>query len=239
MNKHSLGLLVGSALTCLGAACGDMGTTADSGTTRDSGVTVDSGVPCTFSSCGADGFCNPTTHVCDTRSCTAGNEQPDVCAYGQYCGGLGSAAQCYDVAAPSCTNFGGSGHAVTWNQATSTGPIIYYVDKTTADTTWCTGSTPADLSVTVSLYYKNGTFAATGATFPSNTLYYVRSDGVQCDVTNCNGQGGMFRPASGYSVSADRKSVDIKMNFCGVTGSSLSVGFYYTGGNEYCAAFTK
>jgi len=128
---------------------------------------------------------------------------------------------------------------VTWSQATSSGPIIYYVDKATADTTWCGATTPADLSVTVSLYNKNSTFAATGATFPSNTLYYVRPDGTQCDVTNCNGQGPIFRPGSGYSVSTDRKSVDIKMNFCGVTGSSLSVGFYYTGGNEYCVAITK
>ena len=240
MNRHNLGLWYVSMLVCLGFACGDSSSNADSGVGVDGGVDngVDSGVACIFSSCGGDGFCNPTTHACDVRSCTSGAAQPDTCSYGQYCGGTGAAAQCYDVAAPSCTNFGSSGHAVSWSQATSTGPIIYYVDKIAADTTWCTGPAPADISAIVSLYNNAGTFAATGATFPSNTLFYVRSDGTQCDVTSCGG-AAMFRPSSGYTVSTDRKQVDIKMNFCGVTGTSLSVGFYYTGGNEYCAAIPK
>ena len=135
-------------------------------------------------------------------------------------------------------NFGLSGHAVSWSQTTSTGPIIYYVDKTVADTTWCAGPAPADISVIVSLYNNADTFAATGAAFPSNTLFYVRSDGTQCDVTNCGG-AAMFRPSSGYTVSADRKQVDIKVNICDVADSSLSVGFYCTGGNGYCASIAK
>lgn len=232
MNRHSSMLLAGAAFACFGLACGDTGSGSDAGTT------VDAGIACTFGTCGLDGICNPATLTCEKKGCTEGNAQPDVCAYGQYCGGAGTAASCYDALAPSCTNFGTSGHALSWNQATSTGPIIYYVDKTTADTSWCTGGAAADISVLVSLYNKNGTFAATGATFPAGALYYVRSDGTQCDVMNCNG-GPLFRPGSGYSISTDRKQLDLKINFCGVSGSSLSVGFYYTGGNEYCVAIPK
>lgn len=238
MNRHSSMLWAGAALACFGLACGDTGTGSDAGVDAGTGAGADAGIACTFGTCGGAGTCNPTTLTCELKGCTEGTAQPDVCSYGQYCGGAGAAAACYDALAPSCTNFGASGHALSWNQASSTGPIVYYVDKTTADTTWCTGSTPADISVMVSLYNKNSTFAATGAAFPAGALYYVRPDGVQCDVTNCGG-AALFRPLSGYSVSADRKELAIKMNFCGVSGSSLSVGFYYTGGNEYCVALDK
>jgi hypothetical protein len=194
------------------------------------GTSVDAGTPCTFGTCGGNDVCNPTTQVCETKGCNPSNSEPDACAYGQYCTAGGA---CYDVGAPACTNFGTSGYQLSWSQASSTGPVTYYASKLTADSSWCGQSpnVPADLTLSVLLYNWNGTFAASGSTFPANTFYYVDSAGTRTDAKT------MFRPASGYSVSADGKELSLTINFCGVTSNPLSVGFYYTGGNGYCASF--
>lgn len=219
MTQNFRGLLLCAALASSFFACG-----GTSGT--DAGV--DAGQACTFGTCGALGYCDATSDVCVAKSCSSTAQQPDVCGYGQFCGS-------YDTTAYKCFDIGGActSPAVSWNAETSTGPVIYYAQPVAKDTTWCAGSTPAEVSVLLSLYYTSGTFAATGATFPSSTLYFVKSDGTTEDAK------GLFRPASGYTVSADRKHLDLKLNFCGVSGASLTAGFYYTGGNEYCGSFAK
>jgi hypothetical protein len=239
------GILAAAMLSL--AACGDTGGTGDGGTTdgglldagTDAGTVTDAGVdagtPCTFGTCDT-GVCNLATSKCESPTCSTAAEEPSSCAYGEYCAGD---SLCYEapwaaLTASSCSNF----PTTAWQPTTDTGPVIYFVEKTTADTTWCAGSTPADVSVLLHAYNSASTFAATGATFPSNTLFYVRADGTYCDVTSCNG-AAMFRPVSGYTVATDRKDVTFKLNFCGVTGATLNAGFYFTGGNEYCAPITK
>jgi hypothetical protein len=49
----------------------------------------------------------------------------------------------------------------------------------------------------------------------------------------------MFRPSSGYSVSADRKHLQLKLNLCDVPEAALTGRLHYSGGNEYCFTVSK
>ncbi|NOK19380.1 hypothetical protein [Corallococcus carmarthensis] len=182
--------------------------------------------------CGAGNTCNTTTGVCSPAATTCSGEGQAACAYGSYCGGT----TCTAVPAPTCVNFDASkgGKAPVWNVSSSTGPIIYSVTKLTwgADVVspaWCaTGDT---LRVQVKAY------ATTAGTFPQQKsglpgLFYVNIDGDPTD------GAGLIRP-SGYTPSADGKSATMIMNFCPGGISTISLGLYFTGGNEICAQINK
>jgi hypothetical protein len=135
----------------------DGGEAADGGTPDGGGIidggegpidggTVDAGTPCTFGACGDGGACNLTSERCEWRTCSGSAQEPASCSYGQFC-------VSYDQANYHCSDVGGScaDPSATWDPQTNSGPIVYSVERTTADTTWCLGSTPADISVMVSL----------------------------------------------------------------------------------------
>jgi hypothetical protein len=182
-----------------------------------------------------------STLSCDTRykvcKTTGGGTNPGDacsgegqgnCSYGQYF----SSYVCKAVEAPSCANFDPAqgGKTPTFNASTSTGPIIYNVAQLSFGTgSFCGGST------TVSARVKAYT---TGTLFPSKKsdlpgLFYVRVNGEEVD-------GTTLILDSGYSVQDGGKRAEFTMNFCPTANATqLTVGLYFTGGNETCAVFKR
>lgn len=187
--------------------------------------------------CTTDASCG-TGRTCDAASgqCKAGGTNPGAtctgegqttCSYGQFC----SASKCTAVAAPTCANFTPSqgGKQPVWTTA-STGPIIFDTTQVSfAADSFCSGDVTPKLRVKA--YISTGTFPSTKDGL--NGLFYVRVNGAEV-----NGKD-LIRPSE-YSVSTDGKIATFTMNFCpGASATTLSVGIYFTGGNETCAQLTK
>ncbi|HEX8700772.1 MAG TPA: hypothetical protein VF815_18150 [Myxococcaceae bacterium] len=173
----------------------------------------------------ATGQCKPGTNPGD--SCVG--EGKSTCNYGQYC----TASKCTAVTAPTCANFDPArgGKAPVWTTS-STGPIIYEVTQVSfANDSFCSGAGDVTAKARVKAY-------TTGASFPTdkddlNALMYVRVNGSEIP-------GDPLIRQSEYSVSADGKTATFTMNFCpGATATTLSIGIYFTGGNEVCAQLNK
>lgn len=187
----------------------------------------------TDASCGTGRKCNTTSGQCEAGGTNPGDscvgEGKSTCAYGQYC----TASKCAAVPAPTCANFNPAqgGKTPVWTTA-STGPIIYEVSQVSfANDTFCQGAGDVTAKARVKAY-------TTGTSFPTakadlNGLMYVRVNGTEL-------QGDDLIRPSEYSVSADGKTATFTMNFCpGATATGLSIGLYFTGGNEVCAQLTK
>ncbi len=190
-----------------------------------------SGGTCT-PACATGQTCQNGTCVTQQTTCNSSNAQPDVCAYGQFC----SSNVCTAVPAPTCVNFDPTqgGKAPVFDASTSTGPIIYSITKETQDATWCNagGGEPDNVRVRVKAYNKNGTFPANSSGVSG--FFYVRVNGSQVDATT------LIRPQSGYSVTNGGKEAEFLVNFCLANNiGSISIGMYFTGGNEYCAQVSK
>ncbi|WP_223644849.1 hypothetical protein [Corallococcus sp. EGB] len=182
--------------------------------------------------CGSGNTCNTATGVCSPAATTCTGEGQATCAYGSFC----SANKCTAVPAPSCDNFNPAkgGKAPVWNVSSSTGPIIYSITKLTwgADVV-----SPAFCSSGDTLRAEVKAYAQTAGTFPpqkSNLqgLFYVTVNGNQQDGAS------LIRP-SGYTPSSDGKSATLIMNFCPGSISTISLGLYFTGGNEICSQLSK
>jgi len=189
--------------------------------------------------CTSDAACG-TGRTCEmaTGQCKAGGSNPgatcvgeglSTCSYGQYC----TASKCTAVAAPTCANFNPAqgGKTPVWTTS-STGPIIYDVTQVSfANDSFCSGAGDVTAKARVKAY-------TTGTAFPTskdnlNGLFYVTVNG------NESSGKGLIRPSE-YSVSADGKTATFTVNFCpGATATTLSIGLYFTGGNEVCAQLTK
>jgi len=189
--------------------------------------------------CTSDSACG-TGRTCDTATgqCKAGGTNPGTtctgegqanCSYGQFC----SASKCTAVPAPTCANFNPSqgGKTPVWTTS-STGPIIFDVSQVSfANDSFCSGAGDVTAKARVKAYVSTGTFPAQKDDLPN--LLYVRVNG-----TEISGKA-LIRPSE-YSVSADGKTATFTMNFCpGATATTLSIGLYFTGGNEVCAQLTK
>jgi hypothetical protein len=214
-----------STLTCLSgvSVCAPTGTTAGCTTNAD---------------CTGGQVCDTASGTCKapTTGTTCQGEGKSTCNYGEFC----STGTCTAVPAPTCANFDPSkgGKTPVFNPATSTGPIIYEVTKlyfrpeTTADysTPFC--GTNDVVKVRVKAYQAgNNTFPEQSSGL--NGLFYVTVDGDEIAGTS------QLRP-SDYSVSADRKQATMNMSFCPARGSTtISLGLYFTGGNEICAQINK
>lgn len=185
---------------------------------------------CTLGSC-TTGTCNLTTGKCDAvKTCTDNNAQPDVCSYGQWCKGTA----CADVPPATCSNITNHSPAITFDPATSTGPVIFSVTKTTQDPNqWCQDpAAPDNIRVSLRAYNKNG------ATWPAQKsgvsgFFYVKVAGTDVDATT------LVRP-SGYTLQNGDKVATFLVNFCVPSSqTNLQIGFYFTGGNPFCADVTK
>ncbi|WNG35831.1 hypothetical protein F0U61_20745 [Archangium violaceum] len=179
-----------------------------------------------YSVCVPSGTTGPTPTTCS-------GEGQSTCAYGQFC----SSGSCTAVPAPTCANFDPSqgGRAPTFNAATSTGPIIYDVTQVSfSQDSFCAataGSTGLTAKARVKAYIKTGTFPAEKSGLPG--LFYVRVNGTQLDGTT------LIRPSE-YSTADGGKRAEFIMNFCpGESATTLSIGLYFTGGNEVCEQLNR
>ncbi|MBN9686695.1 MULTISPECIES: hypothetical protein [unclassified Corallococcus] len=188
--------------------------------------------------CGSGNTCNTTTGVCSPAATTCTGEGQATCAYGSYCGGN----TCTPVPAPTCANFDPAqgGKQPVWNASSSTGPIIYSVTKVSfgADTFCGDPAVPGSTGNTAKARVKAYIPSSSSATFPSQKsglpgLFYVRVNG-----STVEGPSTILQ--SGYSTSNGGKSADFVMNFCpGSAATTLSIGLYFTGGNEICSQISK
>lgn len=180
--------------------------------------------------------CNTSTGVCAApnnnmdggtdggTSCSTANTQPDTCGYGSVCGTSG----CATAQKGTCSNFSGTHSTASWSAATSTGAVIYsLVDETPDDTTKCTGTATA-YTVTIKAYLTTGTFPAQKSNLPG--FKYVTTTGGETDIPL-----DLLQQAN-YSVSTDSKNATMKFTLCAPSSpSTIVAGFYFTGGNPYCA----
>ena len=186
--------------------------------------------------CAANQTCNTATGACQDRpaeGAACAGEGQTTCTYGQFC----SSSKCAVVPAPTCANFDPAkgGRTPIFNPASSSGPIIYSVSQTSfGQDTFC-GDGNGGTGLTVKARVKAYT---TGTLFPSQKsalpgLFYVRVNGSTVD-------GSTLILQSGYSIADGGKRADFVMNFCpGSTATKLSIGLYFTGGNEICGEFEK
>jgi hypothetical protein len=83
----------------------------------------------------------------------------------------------------------------------------------------------------VKAYIKTGSFPAESTGLPG--LFYVRVNGSQVDGTT------LIRPSE-YSALDGGKRAEFIMNFCpGSAATTLSVGLYFTNGNEICKQLNR
>ncbi len=187
--------------------------------------------------CGDGRVCDEASGQCeegDTTGDTCSGEGQTTCSYGEFC----SSSTCTAVPAPTCQNFnpGQGGKQPVWNVSTSTGPIIFEITRQswapdTVTPAFCTGDT---LKVRVKAYQP----ADSTATFPEqksalNGLFYATVDGDEVDGDN------LIRPSE-YTVSQNGKLATFTMNFCPSANiNSISLGLFFTNGNEICAQIAR
>lgn len=173
-----------------------------------------------YSVCAPSGTTGPGPTTCS-------GEGQSTCAYGQFC----SSGSCTAVPAPTCANFDPSkgGKTPVFNPATSTGPIIYDVTQVSfSQDSFCAGLTA---KARVKAYTKTGTFPTQKSGLPG--LFYVRVNGTEVDGTS-------LMLGDEYSTAEGGKRAEFIMNFCPeASATTLSIGLYFTGGNEICARLNR
>ncbi|WP_254627373.1 hypothetical protein [Myxococcus sp. CA040A] len=184
--------------------------------------------------CGTGRVCDTASGQCeedDTTGGTCTGTGQSSCQYGQFC----SSGTCTEVPAPTCANFtpAQGGKQPVWT-ISDTGPIIYDITRTS----WGTDSFCATGLTTVKARVRAYQPATGTATFPAQVsglpgLFYVRVNGSQLDGIQT------IRPSE-YSTSNGGKNADFTMNFCVDSASTtLSIGLYFTDGNEICAQLNR
>ncbi|WP_255203699.1 hypothetical protein [Myxococcus sp. AM011] len=194
--------------------------------------------------CGSNSDCG-TGRVCDTASgqCEEDSSTGDTCTgtgqstclYGDFC----SSGTCTQVPAPTCANFtpAQGGKQPVWT-ISSTGPIIYDITQVSfGQDSFCgtgSGTTGMTAKARVRAYQP-----ATGtATFPAQKsdlpgLFYVRVNGSTL------AGDALIRPSE-YTTSNGGKNAEFTMNFCpDSAATTLSIGLYFTNGNEICAQLSR
>ncbi|RYZ17772.1 MAG: hypothetical protein EOO70_00955 [Myxococcaceae bacterium] len=177
------------------------------------------------SDCAAGETCNTSTGVCTpptTTSCSGTGQT--TCAYGSFCGGT----TCEAVPAPTCSNLQGK-PAASFDPATGTGYVIYNVTKEIFGTACGSDTTSQTVKARVSFYSKNADLPSSKEGL--NGFFYVRTNGSELNGVPLS---------NGYTRSADSRSASLSVNLCTAAGDSqIVLGFYFTGGNGYCATLTK
>ncbi|WP_224246224.1 hypothetical protein [Hyalangium gracile] len=208
------------------ASCGT-GRTCDTATGQCK-AGGNTGTTCTYGSCAAGEVCNATTDKCEAAATCSGDAQSS-CTYGQFCSG----GKCADAPKPTCGNLEGKPAAsFDPGATTSTGNIIYSVEKVSfaADPAGCPGATnPIKVVPRVSFYVKSGTVPADQSSFQG--FFYVRTDKGEVPL----GSGNLFN----YTKAADQKSASVSVFLCIPDVQNVTMGFYFTNGNGYCASFSR
>jgi hypothetical protein len=205
---------------CVGAGT-DGGT--DGGT--DAGV-MDAGTPCSgLGTCVYPEVCDFTASASACKpsaACNMSGVQPDVCGYAGYCTGNSDCAQ---VLPATCSNFASTGATpAVFNPKTSTGPIIFYVENDASPPAASCFKGFFSHSFYINAYQDtNWPGVLTGV----SGAWYVTTAGVKQDITA--GLPGSYYVATG-------KTLRLRKYLCAKQSASLNAGFFFTGGNETCAA---
>ncbi|HYO58138.1 hypothetical protein [Archangium sp.] len=177
--------------------------------------------------CATGQTCDTTAGVCkpgSTTGNTCSGAGQSTCTYGEFC----SATKCTAVPAPTCPNFNGK-PAKNFDPTTGTGNIIYNVEKLIFGTQCGTDTTAQIVKARVSFYAKSGTLPTTKEGL--NGFFYVTTSGNELNGVPLSNE---------YQRSADGKSAALSVNLCTDKDfSQIVLGFYFTGGNGYCATLTK
>jgi hypothetical protein len=188
---------------------------------------------CTGSaSCPSGYTCNSTTGVCALpnqndagMTCNSSNQQPDNCGYGRVCQTSGA---CQDAQKGTCSNFSSTHSTANWTPANGTGPVIYSHTDEADENSLCTAGTAFTVTLRA---YTTGTFPAQKSNLPG--FKYVTTTGTEIDIPS------MLLQQANYTVSTDMKHATMKFTLCSTTAmNSIQAGFYFTGGNPYCANLT-
>ncbi|MFY2559539.1 hypothetical protein ACN469_18035 [Corallococcus terminator] len=189
--------------------------------------------------CGTGRACNTAAGQCvvdDSTGGTCTGTGQSTCAYGQFC----SSGTCTEVPTPTCANFtpAQGGKQPIWT-ISSSGPIIYDIAKAS----W--GADPvspafcaAGLSTVKARVRAYQPSSISTATFPTQKsdlpgLFYVRVNGSTVD-------GDSLIRSSEYTTSNGGKNAEFTMNFCvDSAATTLSLGLYFTDGNEICAQVNR
>ncbi|WP_257458120.1 hypothetical protein [Archangium lipolyticum] len=185
----------------------------------------------TASGCTTNADCS-SGQVCESGVCktpTTGSscqgEAQSSCTYGQYC----ASSTCTAVPAPTCPNFANNTAVKNFSPATGTGNIIYNVQKLIFGTQCGSDTTAQIVKARVSFYTKTGTLPTSKEGL--NGFFYVKTDGGELPGVPLSNE---------YQRSADGKSASLSVNLCTDKNfDQIVLGFYFTGGNGYCATFTK
>ncbi|RKG67825.1 hypothetical protein D7V80_14635 [Corallococcus sp. CA054B] len=168
--------------------------------------------------CGAGNTCNTTTGECSPAATTCTGEGKATCSYGNAC----YSGTCSAPPTPTCENYQNFGNKAALG---TTGPIIFKVATTSAanDTNFCPASEPKRVKITISAY-SDTAWPATSAELSG--FFYVLVNGTPRAPSISSSTGN-------YTVSGNR--ADIVANLCvASTSSTVSLGYYFTGGNFAC-----
>lgn len=242
----------GAGRTC-NSATGDCETQAASGGGAGGGgggscdwstcsSTASSASQCNGSACGAGAACTGTG-----KSSCANNSA----CYGSACG-WPARPQPGNVGLYNCQNFFTGSHAngPAWNPTSSTGPVIYEVNKLASGpgiadggaqcgttqfndpNSFCHcqfGSTEFKTQIKA---YKSTAWPTTRTNWATQgpALFYVNTGGSDDDVQSAPTS---LLPNTGYNPAGN--DVDVRVYHClNGTAASFQPGFYFTGGNEFC-----
>lgn len=194
----------------------DAGSDAGSDEGKDAGAGMDAGTTDGGSDAGTEEPGDACAHP-----------QPSECAYGSYCGSGGT---CQTVPTPTCSNF--SSYPVPWDPATSSGPVIYAADLLSfaADDTYCPPTIPTRLRTRIRAYSTLGGLPKTASELAS-VFSYVRANGSSV------GDASLF---SNIVTSEDLKNTEFEVSLCfSDSQPTVSLGFYFEGGNAYCQTASR
>lgn len=155
-----------------------------------------------------------------------------TCAYGSYCES-GNCAQA--EVAPTCANFK-SGSQGTWNPASDNGPVIYDFRQLSygEDRNICGADAPIAVKVALRAYRTDADWPATRAGLSG--FFYVTVNGVDVDVVP-----NLLLPGTGYNLNpSNKRDAEFQTYVCQEsTSETISLGYFFTGGNRFCARASR
>lgn len=160
--------------------------------------------------------------------CSLTDAQPSNCGYGSYCSARSST--CQSVPPPTCDNF--RNYPVSWDPATSTGPVTYAAELLSyaIDEVRCPPNLPMRVRTLVRAYSPSGGLPTDPAGL-ATVFSYVRANGGTI------ADSGQF---SNVVTSDDGKNTEFEVGTCFRDQQpSVSLGFHFEGGNGLCQLVTQ
>jgi hypothetical protein len=179
--------------------------------------------------CTGGQVCDVASGMCKapTTGATCQGEGKSTCTYGEFCNiPSGTSGTCAAPPAPTCENY--TNFTAKTTELGTTGPILYKAALQSANVEqFCDPATPKRVKVKLSAY--------SSTAFPDNKdalngFLYVRVNG-----STTSGPGLISSTTGNYVRSTDNLQADMIVSFCvAETSKTLSLGFYFKGGNFLC-----